>query len=235
MGVTMETRNKGKRTQRRAHRDDDVELLARPRNIGQPKCPSSIPRFFFGNAKLRPKPLGKKLKLLSTQKVEGTHKSSAPHLFGSLLLKVRAKVRAKGSGTRPRGFYYFLDPKSKAARLGYSTLTLRKRTGHAVRPELRTKEEMSYAVGQVDPVHLRCALPKCGAKFGAMNPVTRKQYTAAHFVIDHPTDKVASWTSSRLQGFHAAQLKAGTAQLLCLFCNAKKSAADSVTYTPLKK
>ena len=85
MGVTMETRNKGKRTQRRAHRDDGVELLARPRNIGRPPCPSSIPRFFFGNAKLRPKPLGKKLKLLSTQKVEGTHKSSAPHLFGSLL------------------------------------------------------------------------------------------------------------------------------------------------------
>ena len=230
MGVTMETRNKGERTQRRAHRDDDVELLARPRNIARPPCPSSIPRFFFPNAKLRPKPLGKKLKLLSTRKVEGTHKSSAPHLLGSLLLMVENKDKRNGPS-----FSYFLDPKSKAARLGYSTLTLRRRTGHAVRPELRTKEEMSYAVGQVDPAHLRCALPKCGAKFGAMNPVTRKQYTAAHFVIDHPTDKVASWTSSRLQGFHAAQLEAGTAQLLCLFCNAKKSAADSVTYTPLKK
>jgi len=225
----METRNKGKRTQRRAHRDDGVALLARPRNIARPPCPSSIPRFFFRDGAVRPKPLGKKLKLQSTKKVEGTCKSSAPHLLGSLLLKVRR------SKSQSRSYNYFLDPKSKAARLGYSTITVRRRTGHATSPYVRTKEDMSHAVAQVDPVHLRCALPKCGAKFGAKNPVTRKQYTAAHFVIDHPTDNVASWTSEQRQGFYAAQLEAGTAQLLCLFCNAKKSAADSVHYTPLKK
>jgi hypothetical protein len=223
MGVTMETRNKGKRTQRRAHRDDGVELLARPRNIGRPPCPSSIPRFFFGNAKLRPKPLGKKLKLLSTQKVEGTHKSSAPHLFGSLLLKVRRKSLWK-NGWKSQGFHYFLDPKSKAARLGYSTLTIRKRTGHAIDDSINEKE-----CGTESGAAATCSM--CPVKVG--DTYFGVPVTACMFVIDHPTDKVDSWMVSRKKGTTAAHLKAGVAWILCAFCNADKSPADSVKYTPL--
>ena len=219
----METRNKGKRTQRRAHRDDGVELLARPRNIGRPPCPSSIPRFFFGNAKLRPKPLGKKLKLLSTQKVEGTHKSSAPHLFGSLLLKVRRKSLWK-NGWKSQGFHYFLDPKSKAARLGYSTLTIRKRTGHAMYDSTNEKE-----FGTESGAAATCSM--CPVKVG--DTYFGVPVTACMFVIDHPTDKVDSWMVSRKKGTTAAHLKAGVAWILCAFCNADKSPADSVKYTPL--
>ena len=214
--VMMETRNKGKRTQRRAHRDDGVELLARPRNIVRAPCPSSIPRFFFRDGAVRPKPLGKKLKLQSTKKVEGTCKSSAPHLFGSLLLKVH-----RADGER---FHYFLDPKSKAARLGYSTTTQRRRTGHARQDSINEKE-----CGTKSGAAATCSM--CPVKVGDMYfgvPVT-----ACMFVIDHPTDKVDSWMVSRKKGTTAAHLKAGVAQILCAFCNADKSPADSVNYTPL--
>ena len=222
--VGVKTRGQGKPPKQRAGRDDGVKANVRPKGIGRPPAASSIKRYYDGD-KLRPKPLGKKLLLQSALKPESLVKSSAPHLLGSLLRQVR-------KGGRERGFHYFLDPNSPAAILGYSTTARRTKTGRAKESNIRTKEEKSYAVTQA--VHLCCARPKCGAKFGGVNPRSGKRYTIGHFVIDHPTDKVSSWTTERKIGSSDAQLKAGTAQFLCLFCNEDKSARDRVNFAPLK-
>ena len=214
----MTTRSQGKPSKQRAGRDGGVKANVRPKRPShrRPPAASSIKRYYDGD-KLRRKPLGKKLLLQSALKPESLVKSSAPHLLGSLLRQVR-------KGGRERGFHYFLDPNSPAAILGYSTTARRTKTGHAKIDATDEKE--------------------CGAESGAAATCTVCQVTVGDmyfgirvkpcmFVIDHHTEKVVSWCVSKKKGTTAAHLKAGVAQFLCAFCNADKTAADSVGFARL--
>ena len=220
MGRTMRTRNQGKQPKQRAGRDGGVcKRQVRPKNCGRAPSATSIQRYYDPAGKLRRKPLGTKKQPRWLQEPVSSCEATAPHLQGSRLLGV-----LYGNKRSANALVYFLDPNSMAARLGYSTTTMRRKTGLAVSDKAHEKE--------------------CGTESGAAATCSVCQVTvgdtyfgmpvkACMIAIDHHTEEVSSWNMSKRKGTAAAQLKAGVAQFLCLFCNADKSPSDCVHFTPL--
>lgn len=145
--------------------------------------------------------------------------STEPHLNGAWLKAVAYKV--KNDKVRPK-YTFFLCPDSEAHRIhGFSITTRRNQQGEACHDGIREKESAA-----ADGAAAQCV--GCGVKVGDL--YHGKPVTPSMISIDHHTDELDSWESSRTLGTVAAELADGVAQKLCLFCNAKKTPAGSSHY-----
>ena len=143
--------------------------------------------------------------------------STADHLKGAWLKAVAARCGKRGTKNM-----WFLCPDSEAHRIhGFSITTRRNQQGEACHDGIREKESAA-----ADGAAAQCV--GCGVKVGDL--YHGKPVTPSMISIDHHTDELDSWESSRTLGTVAAELADGVAQKLCLFCNAKKTPAGSSHY-----